>query len=69
MNRIILCLLPLFLTACGASESVGVAAVAAKSKADEIQAGKQLEAQTRDQVQKALAADQQNLKDADAATH
>jgi hypothetical protein len=68
MHRMIVLLLPLILAGCGAGETVGVAAVEAKAKADEIQAGKQLEAQTKAQVENALAADQKHLQDAEAAS-
>jgi hypothetical protein len=61
--------LPFFLTACGAGETVGVAAVEAKAKAQEIEEGKRLEAQTKAQVEQSLAADQKKLQDAEAASH
>ncbi len=69
MKRISILLLPLMLGACGAGETVGVAAVEAKAKAQEIEAGKQLEAQTKAQVEQSLTADQQKLQDAEAASH
>lgn len=66
MHRIIICLLPLLLTACGASETASVAAVQAKANADEATAGKQLEDQTRAQVEQSLAAGQKRLQNAEA---
>lgn len=66
MNRALLFLMPFLLAACGAGESVGVAAVQAKAAADEAKAGKQLEDQTKQQVEQALAADKNNLDAADA---
>lgn len=67
MHRILIWGLPLLLAACGASETASVAAVEAKAKADEAKAGKQLEEQTKTQVEQSLAADQKRLQDAEAA--
>lgn len=53
------------LVACGAGETVTAAAVEAKMKADEIQQGKQLEAQTKAQVEQALSAGATRLQAAD----
>jgi hypothetical protein len=69
MKHVLIMLLPLVMSACGAGETVGVAAVETKAKAQEIEAGKQLEAQTKAQVEQGLAADQKNLQDAEAASH
>lgn len=67
MHRILMWILPLLLVACGASETASVAAVEAKAKADEAKAGKQLEDQTKAQVEQSLAADQKRLQEAEAA--
>lgn len=60
-------MLPLcvWLAGCGAGETVTAAAVSAKMKADEIKQGKQLEDQTKAQVNQALSAGMANLQAAD----
>jgi hypothetical protein len=67
MKLVAVWLLPFVLAACGAGEAVGTAAVGGKTEADEINAGKQLEAQTKSQVEQALAAEQRNVNDAESA--
>ena len=68
MKRMTFLALSLILAGCGAGETVGVAAVQAKAAAEDVRAGKQLEAQTRAQVKQSLAADQKRLQDAEAAS-
>jgi hypothetical protein len=69
MKYMVVLLVPFILTACGAGETVGVAAVEATAKAQEIKAGKKLEADTKAQLEQSMAAGQKNLEDAEAANH
>ena len=66
MKRYIALILILLLTGCGA-DTMSAAATAAAAKAKEVEEGKKTEEQMRNQINDALAAGQQRLKDADQA--